>query len=624
MRFVRHGFGAAIFGMAALIGVIVAACSSSVDPATVQHGPLVLAPVEPIGAVPQVVAPSERVIVFPGESARGIDVSHYQGRIEWSRVAASGTRFVFAKATEGRNYLDPTYLENKAGAEAHGIAFGAYHFATPDGGRVDAIREANHFVDEARLRPGNLLPVLDLETTGGLNHEQLTRWILTWLRQVRDRLGVDPIVYTSPLGWEIRVGDTAAVARAGFEHLWVAHWGVDEPEVPASRWDGHGWTFWQRSACGAIPGIDGCVDVDVAGRSLDVTTIPTGFDTTLPRAGVNAAAAVDAPVVVTFDEPVVGVSDATVRLRVDEGGRVDVRLVCPSEYGVPISCASTGVQTVELDPATPFVAGERYRVVLHTGITDLSGNALERTVGDVDAPTVLEQGSAAITYAWADVDRDNAAGGSYLVENRPGATASFSFWGPSVTWVTAKGPEMGRAALSVDGTPIGDVDLRGEASAFGVEVPVDELGPGEHTLSIEVLGRGDKHPDDAPIVIDGFRTEHGLDASPGVATRWSVRDDGAARLAAASRGGASAQVSFRGTGIVWQTAVGPSHGHAAIYVDGAYDRTVDTRASMPHPHNVRIAGLTAGVHTVRIVVLPTDDDASIDGAVSVDGFTVLR
>jgi GH25 family lysozyme M1 (1,4-beta-N-acetylmuramidase) len=609
--------------MVALIGVIVAACSSSMDPATVQGG-VVIAPIDPDGALPQVVAPTERVIVFPGQSARGIDVSHYQGRIDWSQVAASGTRFVFAKATEGRNYLDPTYLENKAGAEAHGIAFGAYHFATPDRGRVDAIREANHFVDEARLRPGNLLPVLDLETTGGLNHVQLTRWILTWLRQVRDRLGVDPIVYTSPLGWEIRVGDTDAVARAGFEHVWVAHWGVDAPEVPASRWDGHGWTFWQRSACGDIPGIDGCVDVDVAGRSLDVTTIPSGLDTVIPRAGVTAAAAVDAPVVVTFDEPVVGISDATVRLRGDGGGRAKVRLVCPSEYGVAISCASTGVQTVELEPVAPFVAGERYRVVLHSGITDLSGNALERTVGDVDAPTVLEQGSAAITYGWADVDRDNAAGGSYLVENRPGATASFSFWGPSVTWVTAKGPEMGRAGLSVDGAPVGDVDLRDDAPAFGVEVPIDGLGPGEHTLSIEVLGRGDKHPDDAPIAIDAFRTEHGLDASPTVATTWAVHDDGAARLVAASMGGASAELSFSGTGIVWQTAVGPSHGRAAIYVDGAYERTVDTNGSTPHQHNVRIAGLGDGVHTVRIVVLPTHDDASVGSAVSVDGFTVLR
>jgi GH25 family lysozyme M1 (1,4-beta-N-acetylmuramidase) len=622
LRFVRHGFGAAIFGMVALSGVIVAACSSSVDPATVQGG-IVIAPVDPAAALPQVVAPSERVIVFPGQSARGIDVSHYQGRIDWSRVAASGTRFVFAKATEGRNYLDPTYLENKAGAEAHGIAFGAYHFATPNRGRVDAIREANHFLDEARLRPGNLLPVLDLETTGGLNHVQLTRWILTWLRQVRDRLGVEPIVYTSPLGWEIRVGDTEAVARAGFEHLWVAHWGVDEPEVPASRWDGHGWTFWQRSACGEIPGIDGCVDVDVAGRSLDVTTIPTGLDTTIPRAGVTAAAAVDAPVVVTFDEPVVGVSDATVRLRGDDDGRVKVRLVCPSEYGVPISCASTGVQTVELEPGAPFVAGERYRVVLHDGITDLSGNALERTVGDVDAPSVLEQGSAAIAYAWADVYRDNAAGGSSLVEDRPGATASFSFWGSSVTWVTAKGPEMGRAALSVDGAAVRDVDLRSEASAFGVEVPVDGLGPGEHTLSIEVLGRGDKHPEDAPIAIDAFRTEHGLDASPTVATTWSVRADGPARLAAASMSGASAQVSFRGTGIVWHTAVGPAHGRAEISVDGVYERTVDTNASTPHPRNVRITGLDDGVHTVRIVVVPSGDDAAVAGAVAVDGFTVL-
>ena len=515
-----RGFTAAVVAAVTIVGTIVAACSSSLD------APTLPIPGEPIGALADevaggsAVAPTDGVIVFPGQGVRGIDVSHYQGRIDWSRVAASGTRFVFAKATEGRSYLDPTYLQNKAGAEAHGILFGAYHFATPGHGRADAVREANHFVDQARLRPGNLLPVLDLETTGGLGHRRLTRWILTWLRQVRDRLGVEPIVYTSPLGWEIRVGDTDAVARAGFEHLWVAHWGVEAPTVPAARWNGHGWTFWQRSACGEIPGIDGCVDVDVAGRSLDVTTIPTGLDTKIPRAGLTPASAVDAPVVVTFDEPVVGVSGATVRLRTDDGDRVPVRLVCPSEYGVRISCRSTGVQTVQLVPGAPFVAGERYRVALTGGIADLAGNALERTVGDVEAPTELEQGSAAIAYGWAEVERDSAADGSYLVEERPGATASFRFWGPSVRWVTAKAPGMGRAALSVDGVAVGDVDLRAEASAFGVEVPVDGFGPGRHTLTIEVLGRGEQHPDDAPVVIDGFRTEHGLVGAPAVATTW--------------------------------------------------------------------------------------------------------
>ena len=617
MRFVRRGF------IAAVIGSLLAACSTSgpdaptVDALEVGAPAIVAGPAEPVAA-------PERVFVFPGEAAPGIDVSHYQGTIDWTRVAASGVRFVFAKATEGRSYLDRTYLGNKEEAEANGLLFGAYHFANPDHGRIDAIREANHFVDEARLGPGNLLPVLDLETTGGLNHRQLTRWILAWLRQVERRLGVKSIVYTSPVGWDVRVGDTDAIARAGYEHLWVAHWGVEAPLIPADRWGGHGWTFWQRSACGSVPGIEGCVDLDVAGRSLEVATIPTGFDTVIPTAGVTAPTGTEEPIVVTFDEPVVGISGSTVRLRAfDDAERLRVRLTCPTDYGVPISCETTGVQTVQIEPTRPIVPGERYRISLAEQITDLSGNPLVRTSGEVDAPTELEQGSAAITYAWASVPRDNALGGSYVVEERPGANATFAFWGSSVTWFTSKGPEMGRAAIAIDGRPYGEIDLSAASPSFGVEVPLRDLGPGEHTVTIEVLGRGERHPGDAPVVIDAFRTEHGLVEDPDLVTGWAVRRDGADRHAAASLEGASAEVTFAGTGLVWHTIVGPEHGHAAVVVDGVFHEMVDTHAPARGRERVRITGLDEGEHTVRIVVLEPSDAPSSGGGVSIDAFSVI-
>ena len=102
-----------------------------------------------------------------------------------------------------------------------------------------------------------------------------------------------------------------------------------------------------------------------------------------------------------------------------------------------------------------------------------------------------------------------------------------------------------------------------------------------------------------------------------------MREDGPARLAAASMSGASAEVAFSGTGIVWHTAVGPAHGTAALFVDGAFERTVDTRASVPRVRDVRVGGLQSGVHTLRIVVLPTAEGTPTEGSVSIDGFTVL-
>src|SRR6185503_104145 len=169
-------------------------------------------------------------------------------------------------------------------------------------------------------------------------------------------------------------------------------------------------------------------DVDVAGRSLDVATIPTGLDVQPPTAQVRGGQDVGDPLVVTFDEPVVGISPSTVTLRADDGERAPtLRLSCRSEYGSVISCATTGVGSAEVQPARPLVPGETYDLVVGADVTDVAGNAIARTVTTFRGPTQLEQGSPAVAFDWASVDRDNALGGSYTVERRPGATATFAF-----------------------------------------------------------------------------------------------------------------------------------------------------------------------------------------------------
>ena len=247
--------------------------------------------------------PTAVVCALPAGALPGIDVSHHQGvdRLVAGR-GGSGQRFAFAKATEGRNYVDPKYATNKAGAALSGVVFGAYHFAQPDGGANDAILEADHFVDTAQLEPGDLVPVLDIERTGGLSQAQVTQWILTWLNRVTERVGVRPMVYTSPHGWATRTGDTTAVADAGYSLLWVAHWNVSSPTVPGANWSGNGWTFWQYGNCGTVPGIDGCVDVDwYESGSFDPVTIPTPDD--VPPTATFALPATPAePLSITFSE----------------------------------------------------------------------------------------------------------------------------------------------------------------------------------------------------------------------------------------------------------------------------------------------------------------------------------
>src|SRR5579863_7888391 len=86
--------------------------------------------------------------------ANGVDVSHYQGLINWTQVAAKSYRFTFAKATEGTTLVDPTYPVNRAGAEGMGLRFGAYHFGRPSGTGpativASAIAQADYFVSVA-------------------------------------------------------------------------------------------------------------------------------------------------------------------------------------------------------------------------------------------------------------------------------------------------------------------------------------------------------------------------------------------------------------------------------------------------------------------------------------------
>jgi lysozyme len=199
--------------------------------------------------------------------AKGLDVSHWQGPIDWLQVAGAGHTFVFAKATEGTTITDLTYAINRAGAQGVGMKLGAYHFGRP-GGSTDAARTANaiaqadHFVDIAQTTGGDLPPVLDLETKGGLAQPALLTWTRAWLDEVTARTGVRPLVYTSPSFWKTALADSPAIAGTGTK-LWVAHWTANaSPLVPGSNWGGTGWSFWQWTDCSKVPGIAHCVDGD--------------------------------------------------------------------------------------------------------------------------------------------------------------------------------------------------------------------------------------------------------------------------------------------------------------------------------------------------------------------------
>ncbi len=199
----------------------------------------------------------------------GIDVSHWQGRIDWTQVARSGVDFAIIKATEGAGTADEWYHRNRNRARRAGLYVTAYHFAHPGlSGRGtrsqrvvrNARIQARFFLKNANLSPNDLIPALDLEMAGGLGSSDLQLWTITFLRTVQASIGARPMVYSTAAFWRSHLGDTAKIARAGFHVFWVAHWDARIPDVPGRKWLGAGWTFWQWTDCGRVKGIYNCVD----------------------------------------------------------------------------------------------------------------------------------------------------------------------------------------------------------------------------------------------------------------------------------------------------------------------------------------------------------------------------
>jgi lysozyme len=194
----------------------------------------------------------------PARTVPGIDVSHYQGPIQWRRVRADGYRFAYVKATEGRGLVDHTYAGNARAAAAAGLTVGAYHYARPDRRPGDAIAEADFFLRVARPRAGQLVPLLDLEHSGGLGPPALRTWVRTWLDRVRAAVGARPAIYASSRFWHVQMGGTTDFVS--YPLMWTTR--TPGRIAPARGWAPMGWSIVQWSLCGHVTGIGGCVDLD--------------------------------------------------------------------------------------------------------------------------------------------------------------------------------------------------------------------------------------------------------------------------------------------------------------------------------------------------------------------------
>jgi lysozyme len=181
----------------------------------------------------------------------GIDVSHFQGHVDWQAVKAAGCDFAFAKATEGAGVTDPFFAANWAAMKAAGLVRGAYHFYRA---QQDAAQQAAHFLSTVRFEPGDLPPVLDIEVNDGVAGPSLAGGVQAWLDAVEPVAGATPVIYTNTPFWDAHFND-----QFGQYPLWIAHYGPAPQPLPAG-WTV--WTLWQYSQSLNIGGVNGPADHD--------------------------------------------------------------------------------------------------------------------------------------------------------------------------------------------------------------------------------------------------------------------------------------------------------------------------------------------------------------------------
>ncbi|MET4140374.1 glycoside hydrolase family 25 protein [Pedobacter sp. UYP1] len=183
----------------------------------------------------------------------GIDVSSYQGKIDWTKVKAMkdddvSIKFAFIKATEGVSSVDPYFQRNWREAPKAGIICGAYHYFIP---KKSGLWQARFFLQTVKYESGDLPPVIDIETLSGVSPEKMRVELKDFITHVERKTGVKPIIYSGLVFYK----DYLKGHFDGYP-LWIAHYYKAELKAGANT----KWSFWQHSDKARITGINHVVD----------------------------------------------------------------------------------------------------------------------------------------------------------------------------------------------------------------------------------------------------------------------------------------------------------------------------------------------------------------------------
>lgn len=197
---------------------------------------------------------------FP-EGSLGLDVSEYQGKINFAglqlQLENHPIEFVFIRATMGDDGVDGRFRQNWEGFGNMPVKRGAYHYYRPN---ENSSKQAQNFIKIARLRTGDLVPVLDIEKHSTIQpREKLREGLKNWLRIVEAHYGVKPIIYTGDrFFWDV-------LHDNDFDQypIWVANYNlIVEPETET-------WSIWQFTEKGRLPGIRERIDLNILRYGTD-------------------------------------------------------------------------------------------------------------------------------------------------------------------------------------------------------------------------------------------------------------------------------------------------------------------------------------------------------------------
>ncbi len=180
----------------------------------------------------------------------GIDVSRYQGEIDWKKVAAAGYKFAVIRATVGDYYTDPRFYTNWTAAKKALLLVSAYHVVVPT---RYADKQIDRLFDVMDKRKPDFPLVLDVERYDNLSNASVTANIRDCITQITSRGGRRPIIYTARWFWNYHVKPASDWSKYD---LWVASY-TKTPVYPT------GWTkfkFWQYTGSGKVPGVPGSCD----------------------------------------------------------------------------------------------------------------------------------------------------------------------------------------------------------------------------------------------------------------------------------------------------------------------------------------------------------------------------